>query len=252
MMKQPKLNRLMLLAPVLAAGVAAGVFAAGGGQPGAPAPGAGLGAGLDSRPPKIAVVNPSRIFNEMKETKALNDRMQQEMVKFEETRRQKIAAIEQIKKSRNDMRPDHPQYEELNNELLKAQAEAEVWVKTQAVLNDQRQKRQTKMIFEKVQASVAAVAKQHNIDLVISDTKDGLPDGPELEKADIRALKAAIYQKDVLYAGERLDISTLVLNHLDAKFNGPAPAAAAPAPGPGAAQPGGQGAIPAAGQRGPR
>ena len=122
-----------------------------------------------------------------------------------------------------------------------------------AYINEQRQKRQTKMIFEKVQAAVAAVARQHNLDLVIADTKDTLPDGPELEKADIRALKAAIYQKDVLFAGERLDISTLVLNQLDAKFNAPAPAAAAPAPGPGAGQPGGQGAIPAAaGSRGPR
>ena len=233
MMKQLKLNRLMLLAPVLAAGVAAVVFAAPGGQPAAPAPVLAPGA------PRIAVVNPSRIFNDMKETRVLNAKMTEEMSKFEDARRQKIAAIEQTKKARNDMRPDHPQYEELNNQLLALQAEAEVWVKTQAILNDQRQKRQTKAIFEKVQAAVAEVARQHQIDLVIADTKEVLPEGPELEKADIRAVKAAIYQKDVLFASDRLDISTAVLTHLDAKFGG----GAAPAAGAGHAP----AAIPAAG-----
>src|SRR5688572_15550688 len=119
MMKQLKLNRLMLLAPLCAAGVAAVVFAA-------PAPQGGAGQGLAAGAPRIAVVNPSRIFNEMKETKALNEKMNGEMVKFEQTRRQKVEAIEQLKKSRNDMRPDHPQYEELNNQLLAASADAEV------------------------------------------------------------------------------------------------------------------------------
>jgi Skp family chaperone for outer membrane proteins len=240
MMKQLKLNRLMLLAPLCAAGIAAVVLAA-------PAPQGAPGQGLAAR---IAVVNPSRIFNEMKETKALNEKMNGEMAKFEATRRQKVEQIEQLKKSRNDMRPDHPQYEELNNQLLAASADAEVWIKTQAILNDQRQKRQTKIIFEKVQAAVAEVAKQQRIDLVISDTKDVLPDGPELEKADIRAVKAAIYQKDVLYASDRLDISSDVLANLDAKFQagaGPAPAAVGPPAGPGP----NRSAIPAAGgQRG--
>ncbi len=237
MRNQLKLNRLMLLVPLCAAGVAAVVLAA-------PAPQGGAGHALAAGAPRIAVVNPSRIFNEMKETKALNEKMNGEMMKFEQTRRQKVEAIEQLKKSRNDMRPDHPQYEELNNQLLAASADAEVWIKTQAILNDQRQKRQTKIIFEKVQAAVADVAKQQNIDLVIADTKDVLPDGPELEKADIRAVKAAIYQKDVLFASDRLDISSAVLANLDAKFQAAgAPAAAGPAAGPGP----GRGAIPASG-----
>ena len=230
MMKQLRLNRLMLLAPLCAAGVAAVVLAA-------PAPQGGAGQaapGLEARAPRIAVVNPSRIFNEMKETKSLNDKMNGEMAKFEATRRQKVEAIDQLKKSRNDMRPDHPQYEELNNQLVAASADAEVWMKTQAIVNDQRQKRQTKIIFEKVQAAVGEVARQRGIDLVIADTKDVLPDGPELEKADIRAVKAAIYQKDVLFASDRLDISSDVLANLDAKFQagaGAAPAAAGPGPG---------------------
>src|SRR5215217_756254 len=110
MMKQLKLNRLMLLAPLCAAGVAAVVFAA-------PAPQGGAAQALDARPPRIAVVNPSRIFNEMKETKALNEKMNGEMAKFEQTRRQKAEAIEQLKRARNDTRPDHPQYEDFNNQL---------------------------------------------------------------------------------------------------------------------------------------
>jgi hypothetical protein len=128
-----------------------------------------------------------------------------------------------------------------------------VWVKTQAVMNQQRYKRETKLLFEKVQAAVAEVARQQNIDLVIADNNKGLPEGEDFEKADLRALQAAVYQKDVLYANGRLDISSAVLNHLDTKFlqAGAAPAAAQGAGG-GAAAPG-QGASPAAGgQRGPR
>jgi Skp family chaperone for outer membrane proteins len=225
----------MVLAPVLAAGVAAAVFAAPGGAPAA-APAA---PGADSRPPRIAVVDPSRIFNEMKETKALNLRMQDEMVKFKQTLKDKDAEIDRIRKARDDMKPDHPQYEELNNQLLTAQAEAKVWLETQRVTNDQRQKRQTKRMFEKVQAAVAEIANQQKIDLVIADNKHSLPEGQKLEQTDIRALEAMILQKDVLYAGERLDISGQVLALLDGRFQ----PAGAPAAGGGAAP---AGAVPAA------
>jgi Skp family chaperone for outer membrane proteins len=185
---------------------------------------------------------------EMKETKALTAKLGEEMAKFDAMRNQKKAEIEQTLSARDQMKPDHPQYEELNNRFIALQAEAEAWMKTQAMLAEQRQKRQTKMLFEKVLSAVAEVARQQNIDLVIADTKQVLPEGPELDKADIRALRAAINQKDVLFASERLDISNAVLAHLDARFQASgAPAAAAPGAGAGA----GKGAIPAAaGQRG--
>jgi Skp family chaperone for outer membrane proteins len=238
-MIQPRLNRLMLLAPLVVAGVAAAVFAAGGAQP-VPA-----AAGVPGGTPRVAVFNLSRVFTEMKELKAFNAKLDEEKAKFVATRNQKKFEIEQTLKSRNDMRPDHPQYEELNNRLMGLQTEAEVWVKTQAAVNEQRYKRQTKLLYEKVQAAVADVARQQQIDLVIADNNRSLPEGEELEKADLRAIQAAIYQKDIFYASGRLDITSAVLNHLDAKFQaGGPPAAAAPGAG--------HGAIPAAAGVGPR
>jgi Skp family chaperone for outer membrane proteins len=180
---------------------------------------------------KVAVANPSKIFNEMKETKALQAKMLDEQKKFVTTQKEKQGQLEEIKRSRDALNPTHPQYEELNNQLLKASLEYKVWVESQKLMAEHTQKKQMKALFDKIQAAVAEVATKGGYDLVIADSnKDSMPNDQELEQITMQQLRAAILSKDVLFNNPKMDISDAVLALLDSKYTGPSPAAVAPAP----------------------
>lgn len=194
-----------------------------------------------SAPVRIAVANPSRIFNEMQETKVLQAKMSEEQKRFSAEQQERQKQIEQLKASRQNLNPNHPQYEELSNQLLKASMEYKVWVDSRRLMAEQTQKRQMKMLFEKIQGAIGEVAKERQVDVVIADNKDPLPSETDLEQVDIRALRAAILQKEVLFASERSDLTDSVLALLDARFK----AAGGPAAAPAAQGPQGPGPVPA-------
>jgi Skp family chaperone for outer membrane proteins len=165
---------------------------------------------------KIAVCNPARIFNDMQETKTLQSKMVEEQNKFVASAHEREAAMEQLKKARNDFKPDHPQYSEANDKLMQATVEYKVWGESQRALAQHMRKREMKMLFEKIQAAVAEIARKENIDLVFADSRDPLPD--DLDPIDINQLRGMILQKDVLYASDKIDISQKVLTLLEARY----------------------------------
>ena len=139
----------------------------------------------------------------MQETKALQANMSEDQKRFSAEQQERQKQIEQLKASRQNLNPSHPQYEELSNQLLKASMEYKVWVESRRLMAEQTQKRQMKMLFEKIQGAIAEVAKQRQIDVVLADNKDPLPTDADLEQVDIRALRGAILQKEVLFAEPR-------------------------------------------------
>ncbi len=72
-------------------------------------------------------------------------------------------------------------------------------------------------LFKKIEQGVAEIAKQEQIDLVIADNRDPLPNPDEVELAQLRA---GILSRDVLFSADRLDITEKVVTLLDAKFRG--------------------------------
>ena len=208
---------LLLLAVVAVAGLVAGAGAA------------RRGAGTA---PRIAVANPSRIFNEMQETRTLQAKMKDEQQRFATQQKEKMAELDQLKSSRDALKPSHPHYDDLNGQLMKAGINYKVWVDSQRLIAEQTQKRQMKNLFEKVEAAIAEVAKNKGINLVLADNKEPLPNDQDLETINFQTFRQLILQKQVLYANDRVDISQDVLVLLDARFKGAgaAPAAGGPAP----------------------
>jgi Skp family chaperone for outer membrane proteins len=227
---------------LLGLAVTAGPASAAPGPVAGPGPAAAAAAPAPSGPIRIAVANPARVFNEMQETKSLQAKMVEDEKRFTAEKQDREKQIEQLKTSRQNLNPSHPQYEELSNQFLKATIEYKVWVDSRRLIAEQTQKRQMKMLFEKIQDAIAEVAKDRQVDVVIADNKDPLPSDATLEQVDIRALRGAILSKEVLFAGPRADLTDAVLTLLDARYKG-AGAAAAGAPG----QPGaGAAPVPAA------
>src|SRR6478752_3256912 len=135
-------------------------------------------ASAQQRTTRVAIVDPSRVFNEMQETKDLRLQLESERQRLAATAKEKEAEIENLRKQRDPkvMRPDSPQAEELNKQILQKAMEYEVWSKYAKLDAERTQKKQMRTLFAKIEAASAEVAKQQAIDIVISDQSPDLPD----------------------------------------------------------------------------
>jgi Skp family chaperone for outer membrane proteins len=94
-------------------------------------------------------------------------------------------------------------------------------------------KQSLKGMYDHMADAAAQVASQQHLDLVIADQSPEI--GPDLEKANIGQLEAALAARAVLFANKKADITEDVLTVVEANFAkqnpspGPPPL---PAPGP--------------------
>jgi outer membrane protein len=167
---------------------------------------------------KIGVVNTARIFNEMQETKDLQAKLQQDRDRLADEERQKRGHLQALRESRDQLKPESPQFQERNQELLKASVEFEVWGRMMQANVQRQQKQQISRLFDKIEDAVQEVARSKGLDLVIAQQAVELP--PDLEQINVEQLKAIINQRNVLYAADGLDISNEVITRLDAKYKG--------------------------------
>ena len=165
---------------------------------------------------RIAVANTARIFSEMQELKDLQVKLQSEQKLLTGVNGEKRDKLNALKAARDALKVDSPQYQDKNAELLKAAIEYESWAKINDADMQRNQKLQMRRLFEKIEQAVGEVAKQKGYDLVITDQRPDLPD--DLDKLTLDQLRALINSRNVLYAGEKIDISNDVLALLDARY----------------------------------
>jgi Skp family chaperone for outer membrane proteins len=185
---------------------------------------------------RVAVVDPSRVFSEMQETKDLRVQLESERQRLAAVAKEKETEIDNLRKQRDPkvLRPDSPQAEELNKLLLQKAMEYEVWSKYAKLDAERNQKKQMRTLFAKIETATAEVAKQQQIDIVISDQSPDLPD--TLDQISIEQLRGALNSKRVMFTSDAANISTAVIAALDAKYKaGGGGGIATPAPAPAAA-----------------
>jgi Skp family chaperone for outer membrane proteins len=193
-------------------------------------------AGAQQRSVRIAVLDRKRVYNEMQETKQLQSQLDAERQRLNAQSKEKEAEIDNLKKQRQVMRPDSPQVEDLNRQILQKLVEYETWTKFVKLDAERNLKKQMRALFNKIDAATADVAKQQNIDLVVAE-QPKIPDA--MEGISLEQLSGALMSRQILYSGENPDISNAVIALLDAKYkstggggaSSPAPTApASPAP----------------------
>jgi Skp family chaperone for outer membrane proteins len=167
---------------------------------------------------RIAVADPSRIFSEMQETKDLKEKMETERQRLFGMEKEKRENLTKIQKQRDELKPDHPQYEELNKQLMQAAVEFKNWGDFAKLEAERNQKRQLRSLFGKIQSAVSEIARRDGIDLVIANQQPELPQN--LDQINYNQLRELINQRDVLYAGEKADISSAVIALLDSQYKG--------------------------------
>jgi Skp family chaperone for outer membrane proteins len=167
-------------------------------------------------PTKIAIVNTVRIFNDMQELKDLRQKMDSERKLLEGMDREKRERLNNLKNQRDTLKPETPQYQEKNSELMRTAIEYETWGKLSQINFQREQKQQTKMLFQKIETAVAEVGKQKGYDLVLADQRPEIPD--DLDNLQVEQLRALITSRNVIYVADKIDISADVLALLDQKY----------------------------------
>jgi Skp family chaperone for outer membrane proteins len=180
---------------------------------------------------RIAVADASRIFNEMQERKDIQVSMQSELERLNAQNKERTDELRKLQAQRDQLKPDTPQYDDLNEKLNDGAIEFRSWQAQATAKAERSQKRQVKALFQRVEAAVAEIATQQGYDLVLTKQRPELPDN--LDAVKYEQIVAALSARNVLYASPKADISDAVIAALDAKYKargGAASAAPAPAP----------------------
>ena len=182
--------------------------------------------------PRIAVVDTSRVFGEMQETRDMRGAMDAERQRLQTEERQKAEEIKGLQEKRKLLKPDHPQFEELNRQIMQKAIDFEVWGKYAKMDAERAQKRQMRTLFMHIEQAVTEYAQKEGIDLVLSQAQPELPEN--LEGITFDQLRMLINSRSILFAGPKVDISTQVLALVDARYkaSGAKPAIGAATPKP--------------------
>lgn len=165
--------------------------------------------------PRIATVNPAKVFSEMQETKDLKQKMEADRKTITDEGQRKGAEVEDAKKRRALFNEGTDDFNKANKEYLEKVIAAQAWQELIKQDLQRQQKSQMKTLFEKIEAATKEVATAKKIDLVFVDQKTEFPD---LDSINVDQLRGIINQRTVLFNNGRFDITNDVLAAVDAKY----------------------------------
>lgn len=195
--------------------------------PAPPARGGGAAPGAAASV-RIAVANPSRIFSSMKETIDLGESLEAELGRLGAEEKEREEALRKLQSQRNQLKPETPQWEKANNDLMDGAGEFKLWREQNKARLDRTQKRQLRQLFLRIEQACREIAQRDGYDLVVADQRPALPD--DLDQVNAAELRARINSRNVLYAAPKVDISDAVIALLDSKYKAKGGGAASPAP----------------------
>jgi len=170
-----------------------------------------------AEPAKIAVASIAKIFSDMQETKDLTAKLQARVASLQAEDNKKKTDVGIAKDARDRLKPDVPQFGDLNKKYVDMAIEYEVWQRQTQMDLLREQKQQMKTIYEKVEQASADVAKQDGFDAII--VQQNL-DFPNVENPNISAdqFRASILQHNVLYVGPKADVTSQIIALLDQRY----------------------------------
>lgn len=166
---------------------------------------------------RVAVVDLVRVFNEFKQTKALNQRMQDYRGKLGGDRDKRLKEIDAEKAALDAFTPDSSDWYKRNEALKKKRFEYEVW---QALEMDQlaaHHLRWTKRTYQMVTDEIAAVAKSRGAQLVVTREELDTPNTTDSAKL-LQAIDQQILARKVVYSDPNIEVTEEVLANLNAAF----------------------------------
>ena len=174
--------------------------------------------------PSIAVLDLARVFEEYEMTRDLEEMFDQKRRAAAEEAEQRRASMEQMRRALAAFDPVSADFARREEDLTRAQVDFEVW----SGLTEKRLKADHKKwllkIYRHTQTTVAEIATQRQIDVVL--TYDKLTD----DAPDSIALRQQILLQKVIYHSARIDITDEVLTRLNGSYRSSGGIRSLPAP----------------------
>ncbi|HEY7115581.1 MAG TPA: OmpH family outer membrane protein [Tepidisphaeraceae bacterium] len=166
--------------------------------------------------PRIATVNPAKVFNEMQETKDLKQKMEADRKTITDEGQRRAKEVEDAKQRRGLFNEGTDDFNKANKEYLEKVIAAQAWQELIKADLQRQQKSQMKSLFEKIEQATKEVAEARKLDIVIVEQKTDLP--ADLDQINVDQLRGLINQRTVLYNNGKFDITNEVLQRVDEKY----------------------------------
>ncbi len=166
----------------------------------------------------IGVVNMVKVFHSLQETKDVEAKLEADnnsLKSLKDDHQSHLTEMEQ--EIRNGPKPDTDQYDMAVQKLDQQSVAFESELKLKQVELTRNQTKQLKSIFDKIESSVADIAKTKGLDLVLTEMKPELAPGQQNSMTPDQ-LSQILTQRNVLYAGDNIDITSDVIAAMDAKY----------------------------------
>jgi Skp family chaperone for outer membrane proteins len=169
--------------------------------------------------PRIATVNPAKVFNEMQETKDLKQKMENDRQTIQAEGKKRSDDLDEAKKARALFNEGSEDFNKKNQEMIRKAIELQTWQELIKADLARQQKSQMRNLFEKIEQATKEVADARKLDLVIVEQKIDLPSDPNtLDQMNIDQLRGLINQRTVMFNNGKFDITNEVLAKVDEKY----------------------------------
>jgi Skp family chaperone for outer membrane proteins len=165
----------------------------------------------------IGVVNVSKVFHNMQETKKSDADFHTQNDQLVQQQKQKEAEIQDLAKRRADFKPGSAQWQDVTNQIDQKSADLEVWVRVKKAQLERQFKLNMKTLYDHIAQATAEVAQQEHLNLVIADQSPEFI-GPNLDAITTQRLDEILSARAVLYADKKADITDEVLTKVEANF----------------------------------
>jgi len=175
---------------------------------------------------KVGVVDIVVVTNGYDRTKDANTDIQVEQANFKVAADPKVKALEDLRLKRDGFNKGTKEWQQLDDQLLKARAELNTWMQIERIKIERRHQEVLLDMYRQMTDAVGRMVKKNSIDLVF--TKAFLePPQIDVDKAvGLQDLQKRIVGQRVLYPTEVTDITQDVLKILNDAYKAKKKAAA--------------------------
>ncbi|NOT02464.1 MAG: OmpH family outer membrane protein [Phycisphaerales bacterium] len=161
---------------------------------------------------KVAVINLAVAFERYQMTRDLEAVFAERRAAVKEQGKARSDEIDTLRAALEQFKPGTADFHEREEQLVRKEIDFQVWLEVQERRLKLDHKRWLETIYDRVEATVAQLAKERGIDLVLTYS-DLVEDAP-----DSVAFRQQILLRTVIYADSRIDLTTDVVSLLDADY----------------------------------
>lgn len=163
-------------------------------------------------PTKVAVCNLGDLFSKYQRARDMLDKLEKKRQEFVAEGQKRIAVLENQTQQLGGYVEGKPEFKKLDEKIVSGTIELEVWKKMQQRSILTSHMAMTKVIYQQMRETIAEVAKERGIDLVIQF------DPQKIEAKNAQEWQMMVKMRQVLYSDSQMDITAAVLQKLNETY----------------------------------